>query len=155
MSAVLETPVPDFRPMREEDIAGVLAIEDSAYTHPWGEGIFLDCLRVGYSCWLMEREEEIIAYGVMSIAAGESHLLNLCVKPQLQNMGYGRMMLDYLLDLARQHKADMAFLEVRPSNRYAIKLYRNSGFDEVGMRRNYYPAIIGREDAIILARSLV
>ena len=91
----------------------------------------------------------------MSVAAGECHLLNLCVKPELQNQGYGMLILDYLLDLARMHNADTAFLEVRPSNEFAIKLYQRAGFDEVGVRRNYYPAGFGREDAIILARALI
>ena len=155
MSAVLKSPVPELRPMKDNDLGEILEIEFSAYTHPWSEVIFQDCLRVGYCCWVMIKNFEIIAYGVMSIGAGECHILNLCVKPDMQNNGYGGLMLDHLLGIARSHHADVAFLEVRPSNEFAIKLYQRAGFDEVGMRRNYYPAIIGREDAIILARSLV
>lgn len=155
MSAVLKTPLPEFRPMIETDIGEILSIEHSAYTHPWSDMIFQDCLRVGYCCWVMISEIGIIAYGVMSVGAGECHILNLCVKPDVQNMGYGGLMLGHLLDIARKHSADMAFLEVRPSNRNAIKLYHRAGFDEVGVRRNYYPHFIGREDALIMARSLV
>lgn len=155
MSAVLKNPLPEFRPMCENDLGEILVIENDAYTHPWSEVIFCDCLRVGYSCWVMIRNFTIISYGVMSVAAGECHILNLCVKPELQNQGYGAFMLDHLLEIARKHHADTAFLEVRPSNQYAIQLYRHAGFDEVGMRRNYYPAFIGREDALILARSLL
>ncbi|HEY5703085.1 MAG TPA: ribosomal protein S18-alanine N-acetyltransferase [Gammaproteobacteria bacterium] len=154
MSAVLETPVPVFRPMTDADLDQIMQIENSAYTHPWTEMIFRDCLRVGYSCWTMEVDETIIAYGVMSVVAGECHLLNLCVEPDQHNMGYGSLLLEHLLILAREHKANIAFLEVRPSNHVALHLYQQAGFDEVGMRRNYYPAIIGREDAIILARHL-
>lgn len=155
MSAVLQDPLLEFRPMTDADLAAVMEIELTAYTHPWSEGIFQDCLRVGYCCWVLTRGNEIIAYGVMSVAAGECHLLNLCVKPELQNQGYGALMLDFLLGLAGKHQADTAFLEVRPSNIFAIKLYQHAGFDEVGIRRNYYPAEFGREDAIILARSLI
>jgi ribosomal-protein-alanine N-acetyltransferase len=95
------------------------------------------------------------AYGIMSIAAGESHILNLCVDPEAQGMGYGNKILHCLMDIARKHGSDTVFLEVRPSNHIARELYRNSGFNEVGMRREYYPAEKGREDAIIMARSLV
>ena len=155
MSAVLKQPLPDFRPMTETDLAGILEIEHSAYTHPWSPGIFQDCLHVGYCCWVLEQADQIIGYSVMSVGAGECHLLNLCIRPDLQNNGYGALLLEHLLEIARSHHADTAFLEVRPSNAYAIKLYQRAGFNEVGMRRDYYPAITGREDAIIFARSLV
>ena len=141
--------------MVDADIAEILAIEQSAYTHPWTEILFGDCLRVGYCCWVMERQGAIIGYGIISIGAGECHVLNLCVKPEMQNNGYGSAMLEHLLDIARSHNVEIVFLEVRPSNRSAIRLYEKAGFNEVGMRGNYYPAINGREDAIILARSLV
>lgn len=155
MSAILKDPLPEIRPMLESDLGGILAIECEAYTHPWSAPIFQDCLRVGYCCRVMLGDSGIIAYGVMSVGAGECHILNLCVRPDMQNNGHGAALLDHLLDTARKCNADMAFLEVRPSNRHAIQLYRRSGFDEVGMRRNYYPHYIGREDALIMARSLV
>ncbi len=91
----------------------------------------------------------------MSIAAGESHILNLCVNPHSQRMGNGSKLLHYLMEISRKHGADTIFLEVRPSNHIARELYRNAGFNEVGMRRDYYPAKDGREDAIIMARSLM
>jgi len=154
MSAVLKMPLREFRPMTETDLAEVLGIEQSAYTHPWSEVVFQDCLRVGYCCWVQEAGDMIIAYAVMAVGGGECHILNLCVRPEFQNRGYGTRLLEHMLDLARQHSAETAYLEVRPSNRPALKLYHRAGFDEVGMRRNYYPAPTGREDAIILARPL-
>ena len=155
MSAVLKDQAADFRPMAYADIAEIIAIEQSAYMHPWTEILFGDCLRAGYCCWVLQLEGGIIAYGIMSVGAGECHVLNLCVKPEMQNNGNGSAMLEYLLDIARSHNVDTAFLEVRPSNRAAIRLYEKAGFNEVGLRSNYYPAIVGHEDAIILARSLV
>ena len=155
MSAVIKESLLGFRPMLEEDLDQVMAIEETAYAFPWTMTIFQDCLRIGYCCWVLERDGRIIGYGVMSIAVGECHILNICVDPEYQNMGHGEMVLDYLLDLAQKHNADMAFLEVRPSNDVARRLYQNKGFDEVGMRRNYYPAMFGREDAVIMACSLV
>ncbi len=154
MSAVLKQAKPVFRPMNEKDLTVILDIENSAYTHPWSPGIFQDCLRVGYNCQVLELNGEIIGYCVMSVGASECHILNLCIMPDMQNKGYGALLLDHMLELAQEHHATTAFLEVRPSNFSAIQLYQGAGFNEVGMRRNYYPAIIGREDAIILARTL-
>ncbi|OGT75367.1 MAG: ribosomal-protein-alanine N-acetyltransferase [Gammaproteobacteria bacterium RIFCSPLOWO2_12_47_11] len=155
MSAVLKISTPSFRPMTEADLSVIMEIENCAYSHPWTTAIFQDCLRVGYCCWVLELDEAITGYCVMSVGAGECHLLNLCIVPELQNNSYGALLLDHMLEIARSHHVDTAFLEVRPSNKYAIKLYFRAGFDEVGMRRDYYPAHFGREDALILARSLL
>lgn len=155
MSAVVKTSLLNIRPMVEADLAGVLEIECAAYEFPWSRRIFQDCLRVGYCCWVLEQDGEIAGYGIMAVAAGESHILNLCIGPVWQRLGRGRMLLDYLMEVARKHRADTMFLEVRPSNSAAQRLYRDAGFDEVGMRRNYYPARSGREDALIMARTLL
>jgi len=155
MSAVLQEPAPNFRPMTEADIPFILEVENHAYVFPWSEEIFKDCLRVGYCCWLMELEDVISAYGIVSIAAGESHVMNLCVNPEYHGMGFGRMMLDFMLDVTKKHNVDNIFLEVRPSNSQAKRLYESAGFCEVGIRKDYYPAEVGREDAIIMALTLI
>lgn len=154
MSAVLQSALTQVRPMQEADLGEVVEIEREAYLFPWSLGIFDDCLGVGYCCWVLERDGVVDAYAVMSMSAGESHILNLCVRPAVQRLGLGRAMLEHLLDLARKHKAACILLEVRPSNEAALRLYRSAGFNEVGIRRRYYPALRGREDALILARSL-
>jgi ribosomal-protein-alanine N-acetyltransferase len=140
--------------MRNTDLGAVIAIEERAYEFPWTRGIFEDCLRVGYCCWVCEDERILYGYGVMSVGAAECHILNLCIAPEFQGQGLGRHLMNHLLHLGRRHNADTAFLEVRPSNQAAIRLYLNMGFNEVGIRRAYYPAHQGREDALILARSL-
>ncbi|MDX1514419.1 MAG: ribosomal protein S18-alanine N-acetyltransferase [Gammaproteobacteria bacterium] len=155
MSAVLKPAVPQCRPMRASDLDDVLAIERAAYPFPWSEAIFRDCLRVGYCCWVLELNHAVTGYGIMQVAAGESHVLNLCIHPAYHRQGYGRHLLGRLLDLAREHHADLALLEVRPTNQAAVALYRGMGFNEVGIRRAYYPGHRGKEDALILARSLV
>jgi ribosomal-protein-alanine N-acetyltransferase len=156
MSAMLKNHSLFFRPMLEQDLMEILEIETQAYEFPWSATIFRDCLQVGYCCWVGESAAGLInAYGVMSVAAGECHILNLCVRQQLQGSGYGGQLLDFLLDLASKHKVDTAFLEVRPSNETARNLYNKAGFNEVGMRRNYYPARQGREDAIIMAKAII
>jgi ribosomal-protein-alanine acetyltransferase len=154
MIAIFKRPELKLRPMREADLQAVMAIERRAYEYPWSEGIFRDCLRIGYGCWVMEKDGMIQGYGVMSVAEGESHILNLCVQPQMQGQGLGRKLLEHLLTQSRRLGVDTALLEVRPSNIRAIKLYRDMGFNEVGMRQDYYPAKNDREDALILAINL-
>jgi [ribosomal protein S18]-alanine N-acetyltransferase len=156
MSAVIKQELISFRPMTEDDLEEILQIENAVYDFPWSQTIFNDCLRVGYCCWVFLNEAGgIDAYGIMSVAAGECHILNLCVHPQAQGMGVGKRFLNFLLEIAIKHRADAAFLEVRPTNNIARQMYSNSGFNEVGMRRKYYPARGGREDAIIMARALI
>ena len=143
------------RPMRAADLSAVMAVELSAYPYPWTLGIFEDCLRIGYCCWVAESDDGVIGYAVMSVAAGEAHLLNLCIAPSRQHCGLGRRLLEHMLGLAREHAAETVFLEVRPSNDSALHLYRRADFVEVGTRRAYYPAARGtREDALVLARTL-
>jgi [ribosomal protein S18]-alanine N-acetyltransferase len=154
MSAVIKQADIYIRPMSEEDLGFVMAVERHAYEFPWSETIFQDCLHVGYCCWLLERDGIIVAHAVMSVAADESHILNICVHPDYQSMGLGRMLLTHMLELAVEHNVNTSFLEVRPANFSAIKLYLDMGFDEIGMRRNYYPAKIGREDALIFAKAI-
>lgn len=154
MSAIPNERAMRMRPMQEADVPTVMAIEHRAYAFPWTAGIFRDCLRVGYCCWILEQDDDIVGYGVMSVGAGEAHILNLCVRPELQGQGLGRRVLTHLLNLARRHHADTALLEVRPSNEPALRLYRSLGFNEVAIRRNYYPDRNGREDALILMRAL-
>jgi ribosomal-protein-alanine N-acetyltransferase len=154
MSAILKQPALRFRPMQDADLEAIMEIERRSYPYPWTRLIFSDCLRAGYSCWICERQGVIEGYGVTSIGAGESHLLNLCVRPESQQQGIGRKLLLHLISLARRHNAEMMFLEVRPTNRVARALYESMGFNELGSRREYYPAGHGREDALILARVL-
>jgi ribosomal-protein-alanine N-acetyltransferase len=155
MSAVRESVPIRFRPMSEPDLREILEIECQSYDFPWSAGIFRDCLRVGYPCWILEGNWRIDAYGVMTVAIGEAHLLNLCVRPEARRLGYGRAMLHQLLKIANWHRAENVFLEVRPTNEAAQALYAGEGFCEVGYRRAYYPAHEGREDALILAKSLL
>lgn len=154
MSAILQTGSLALRPMLEEDLADIIAIEVKAYKHPWTIGIFRDCLRVGYHCQVLEKNNEIQGYAVMSEAVGEAHILNVCVRPQSQGNGFGRILVDDLLGAARRMSADIMLLEVRPSNKKALNLYHHMGFCEVGTRKNYYPSHNGREDALILALNL-
>lgn len=157
MSARLEDTAPDseltFRTMNNADLKKIMDIEVETYTHPWTIGIFRDCVR-GHRCWVGIQNEDIVGYGVLMMAPGESHVLNICVKPDQQRKGIGRELLRMMMQESQQASVDMILLEVRRSNQSAIDLYDSEGFHELGVRRGYYPADNGREDAIILAKYL-
>jgi ribosomal-protein-alanine N-acetyltransferase len=136
-------------------IDAVVANEAAAYEFPWSRGIFLDCLRAGYDCWVLLDGGAVIGHGVLSTAVREAHILNVCVAPAAQGQGHGRRLLEHLLKLARWQRSERVFLEVRPSNPHAVALYESVGFNEVGRRPNYYPAQRGREDALVMAMELL
>jgi ribosomal-protein-alanine N-acetyltransferase len=144
----------EVRRMQLADLPDVLRNERLGYMHPWTEGIFRDCLRNGQECWLLMSSNLNVGHGILSIAAGESHLLNVCVHPDFQGHGFGRILVEHILERARAGKASTIFLEVRPSNVAACELYDKLGFNEVGIRENYYPSKVGREDALVLAKEL-
>ncbi|MCW9024935.1 MAG: ribosomal protein S18-alanine N-acetyltransferase [Gammaproteobacteria bacterium] len=154
MSAVMNQPDDGLRPMLLDDIDEVMDIENRVYDFPWTGEIFRDCLRVGYICWVYRDDNELKAYGVMSIGAGEAHILTIGVKPEAQGQGLGRMIMQHLIQLANKRHVDKAFLEVRPTNRVAIGLYQSMGFDVIGKRKGYYPAENGREDAVVMLMQL-
>ena len=155
MVAILKEPYPQVRLMCEEDLEQVAAIELQGYEYPWTLAIFRDCLRAGYQCWVLSHAVEVIGYGILTVAAGEAHVLNVCVANTQQGSGNGTRLMRRLIDLARWHRAQRIFLEVRPSNARAVKLYHHLGFNEIGKRPNYYPAKRGREDAIVMAMELL
>ena len=149
-----EAPEVLIRPMMEIDLPEIAAVELRSYAFPWSENIFRDCLRVGYTCRALDLSGRVIGYGVMSVGAGEAHILNVCVRDEFRNLGFGRRLLEHLLERAAAAGVAEAFLEVRPSNLAAIRLYQRLGFEQIGIRRGYYQAPDGREDAIVLKRDL-
>jgi [ribosomal protein S18]-alanine N-acetyltransferase len=138
------------RPMRALDVTGVVAIEHASYQFPWSEGIFRDCLRVGYLCRVVTVAQALMGYAVMSSGAGEAHILNVCVGESFRCRGLGRRLLLALIEGAQAAGVREALLEVRPSNTAAIRLYLSMGFVQLGVRRGYYQAAVGREDATVL-----
>jgi ribosomal-protein-alanine N-acetyltransferase len=157
MSALASDTVPapaSLRPMREDDLVAVHAVEERAYEFPWTLGIFRDCLRSDYPAWVLEEDGVVLGYVLMSVAAGEAHILNVCVAPEHQGRGLGRKLVRAIMHVARGRGAERVFLEVRPSNAGAIALYHDEGFNEIGRRPRYYPARDGREDAIVMAMEI-
>lgn len=153
MSAVFEVRH-SVRPMSENDLPRIHRIELASYDYPWTLGNFADSLRAGYCMWVREAEGEVIGYYALMVAAGEAHLLNLTIAPSWRRHGLGRELLDHCLQRTCDYRAEGLFLEVRASNHAAIGLYRSSGFVDLAVRRGYYPARAGREDALIMKREL-
>jgi ribosomal-protein-alanine N-acetyltransferase len=140
--------------MAERDLDEVMAVESAIYTHPWTRGNFADSLRAGYECRVLRLGPELLGYFVLMVAAAEGHLLNLSIAAAHQRAGHGAWLLAQTAVLARKMGARSLFLEVRPSNRGAQALYTRFGFRKVAVRRGYYPAHTGREDALVLALPL-
>jgi len=144
----------NIRRMCSEDLDAVLSNEFTAYDFPWTRGVFQDCMKEGSQCWVVEVNGKIIGHAVVSVGAGEAHLLNVCIRADQQASGFGRQLVMHAIESAHQAGADALFLEVRPSNHAAARLYDSIGFSEVGIRKDYYPARIGQEDARVLALDL-
>jgi [ribosomal protein S18]-alanine N-acetyltransferase len=158
MNAMLK-PEHQLRPMRYTDLDAIMAIEPTIYPYPWTRGNFSDSLNSCYSAWVLERhvlenENEIIGYALLMLVLDEAHLLNLSIAKHCQKQGLGRYLLEHMISNAKQHNAVNMFLEVRPSNVSAIALYENMGFCEMAVRRGYYPAENGREDAVLMGLAL-
>jgi ribosomal-protein-alanine N-acetyltransferase len=153
MNAALKSKL-KLRPMHSADLDSIIAIEPQIYSHPWTRGNFSDSLNAGYSCWVYEDDGAIFGYAILMTVLDEAHLLNLSIAKPNQGQGFGRKLLEYMMQVARNHGAQSIFLEVRPSNAAAIALYESMGFNEMAVRRNYYPARFGREDAVLMGVAL-
>jgi ribosomal-protein-alanine N-acetyltransferase len=153
MSAVLKTQY-QFRPMQMDDLDTIMVIEPQIYPYPWTRGNFSDSLNSGYSAWVLMHYEEIIGYSLMMMVLDEAHLLNLSIAKTYQKQGLGRTLLEHMVDIAKNNQMANMFLEVRQSNISAIALYENMGFNEMAIRRNYYPATNEREDAVLMGLAL-
>ena len=138
------------RRLDDGDLSAVMAIEAVAYDFPWSLPIFADCLRAGYACHGMFDQGVLQGYAIVSRALDEAHLLNLCIRQEARGQGLAEIMLDHVLTEAELAGVDRCFLEVRPSNKPARRLYQKSGFRMIGRRPGYYPSQGGREDAWVM-----
>jgi ribosomal-protein-alanine N-acetyltransferase len=153
MNAQLEVHA-EMSPMNPSDLDEVLAIEYRAYPFPWGRGNFADSMNSGYSCWVCRVAGELVGYFVVMLAVDEAHLLNIAIAEKRQGMGYGARLLRQAMRVVHASGGVLMLLEVRPSNERALTLYRHFGFKQIGVRRGYYPAEGGREDALVLTHEL-
>lgn len=144
----------EFAPMGAQDLDAVVRNEQAAFSHPWSRKLFEDGLS-SYQCWVLRVDDEIAGHGVLQFILDEAHLLNITVAPQYQGRGLGRQLLEHLMQQALARDAKECFLELRASNQTAYALYESYGFNEIGRRRNYYPAESGREDALVMVCTLL
>lgn len=149
MSAVLQID-PIVRPMTQADLPVIAALDAQCYPFPWTLGNFADSLHSGYRCCVYEYNQTIIGYVVLMKVIEEAHLLNITIAPDSQGQGLGRKLMQHVIARVRQDCVQWLWLEVRPSNLIARKLYESMDFEFVAVRKNYYPAVDGREDAVIL-----
>lgn len=141
------------RPMTGEDLSAVVALEQQVQYAPWSRQLFVDGLERGHECRVVADEAGCIhGFSVVQYILDEVHLLNIAVSPESQGGGVGRMLLEALLHEAAARQAATVFLEVRSGNERAIRLYQQAGFNEIGLRKNYYPSPGGgKEHAVMMA----
>lgn len=148
ISRIQEVPV-NVRSMVHDDLTLVSDIERRSYEFPWSHGVFRDCLLAGYTCIVLVHGEHVVGYSILSVAAGDAHILNLCIDPNYRGLGYGERLLEEIIERARLAEVKEVFLEVRPSNASALSLYNKKGFHQIANRPAYYQAKEGREDAAV------
>ena len=142
------------RTMVESDISKIFAIEFISQLVPWSRETFVHCLTAGYSGWVVEKDNEVVGFIILSYESGEGHILNLCVHPHFQHQGLGKQLMVHALETAKEHGAKIIYLEVRRSNVNAISLYQKMAFSQIGERKAYYPNSTGREDALVFGKDL-
>jgi ribosomal-protein-alanine N-acetyltransferase len=158
-----------FLPMQTADLDAVLEIEAVSHLHPWTKGNFTDSLAAGHWAYCIRPQVDraikgsyldpaiLWAYCILFPAVDELHLLNITVSPKLRQLGLASRMMAAIEGVAAQQKMPRMILEVRPSNTAAVALYRKLGYEEIGVRKNYYPAdpqLGTREDALVMAKSI-
>lgn len=136
------------RPMMKSDLDQVYAIEIATHVEPWSRGIIHDCIDVGYTCLVMELRGDICAYIITRITVDDAHILNICVKRDKQKQGLAKRLINKIVEIAKSRLVDKVVLEVRETNKPAIKLYEKMGFECVGRRKNYYKTADGHEDSV-------
>ena len=154
MSSLQNSLVVSYINMEEKHIKDILCIENNSYGYPWSEKIFNDCLKNNYLCRVLILDNVLIGFLISSIIQDECHIMNLCVDAKYRGSGYGRLILNKLHDEIATLSCKTVFSECRPSNISAMHLYESEGYNEIGVRRNYYPAPNGYEDAIMLAKNV-
>ena len=154
MSSLQNSLIASYIDMEAIHIKDILIIENNSYGYPWSEKIFNDCLNNNYFCRVLMLDDTLIGFLISSIIQDECHIMNLCIDIKHRGSGYGRLMLNKLHDEIKNHNCKVVFLECRPSNKSAMNLYKSEGYNEIGVRRNYYPAPNGYEDAVMLAKNV-
>ncbi len=148
------TPIPIIREMSLVDVDRVILIEREIFLFPWTPTNFADSIKAGYQCRVMEHYDAVVGYGILMLGPDEGHLLTIGIAAKWHQRGLGTQLLQYFIDLARSKRLTSFLLDVRESNKSAIYLYQRMGFKQIGVRKGYYPAMCGREDALVMRLEL-
>ncbi|PSJ17053.1 ribosomal protein S18-alanine N-acetyltransferase [Nitrosomonas supralitoralis] len=144
----------DIRKMDLLDIDRIILIEREIFLFPWSPGNFADSIKAGYVCHVLEQDDTLKGYGIMMMSPEESHILTLGIAADWQKKGLGKKLLKYFIEYSREQKVKSIFLDVRESNHGAAQLYKRMGFQHIATRKGYYPAMCGREDALVMELTL-
>ena len=154
MSSVQKNLILQYIDMIDDHIRDVIDIENDSYGYPWSEKIFFDCIKHNYLCKVLLLDNAVIGYLISSIVQNECHIMNLCIRKEFRGNSYGKYLLNELHEEVINSNCILVFLECRPSNLSALNLYKSEGYNEIGLRKNYYPAPNGYEDALMLAKNV-
>ncbi len=143
------------RPMEAEDLDQIMLIENASYDFCWTKRIFRDCLKAGYCCLVLAEDDEVHGYSILMVGPHDAHILNICIENVCRGQGWARHLMLEMMDMVSRVNCKELYLEVRPSNAIAIRLYESLGFNEIGVRSGYYKSSAGREDALVMALSML
>lgn len=144
-----------FDKMELSDLNEIIRLEQANYPIPWSKGVMKDCIQAGYQCITLKQNDQIVGYAFLMVNQDESHILNMCIDQKVQSKGFGRKLLKYLESICIYNQSNVFLLEVRKSNPIAYALYKSFGFEEIGIRKNYYRTLDGREDAVVMTKKLI
>lgn len=144
------------RKMFQDDLAQVIRIEHEIFIFPWSLVNFSDSIKAGYHCRVLAQLHTgiLMGYGILMMGSDEAHILTLGIGASWQKQGLGRLLLRYFIEYSETHQAKSILLDVRESNTAAANLYQRSGFKQIAVRKGYYPAMCGREDALVMRLEL-
>lgn len=149
MNMAAQQPI-EIRPMQLSDLDRIVLIEREIFLFPWSLGNFADSIKTGYVCRVLQQTDALMGYGIMMMSPEEAHILTLGIAANWQKKGLGKKMLQFLIQYAKEQNAKSIFLDVRESNQGAAQLYKQMGFQHIATRKGYYPAMCGREDALVM-----
>lgn len=140
----------EIRKMQPSDLNRIILIEREIFLFPWSLGNFADSIEAGYICQVLQQTDTLMGYGIMMMSPEEAHVLTLGIAANWQKKGWGKKLLQHFIDYAKDENAKSMFLDVRESNHGAAQLYKQMGFQHIATRKGYYPAMCGREDALVM-----
>lgn len=127
------------RQYQPEDCAAMATLAQQSMPYPWNEQAFMASYKAGHLGWVVELNANLAGYLVAANTVDCFELLSTCVDQNYRRQGIAKQLIDQLVCYARLHQVDRILLEVRVSNKMAIQCYQQYGFEQIALRRDYYP----------------